>query len=291
MSTYINAHQILGEVREGLGEYSESFLTAAETMMKHRNSNLLRHINRSQDFLYALIAKRMPGQFVTSEQVTGVNSVFTLPANFGKLVLFRDEKGRKVHRIGEDDRRTTEQTGSDSQYYQRGNTFVLDKSGVTKTYELIYTWKPRPIHAGVASAGGLASMTLDANYASKVVDQYNGMVVENITQDWVDTVTDYSTARVATIAETAASKDIYGLVSELPEWCHSLIAPKALLIAKASSPIAKSRPTREEKDEFNLDLMTVMRQWLVPDDANVDWAGTFSNFEPSVDAGSVIIAE
>jgi len=291
MSTYINAHQILSEVRIGLGEFNESFMTAAEKLNKHRNDELLRQINRAQDFLYAFIAKRQPSLFTSNTSLTGVNSVFTLPSDFGKVKLFRDDNARKVFNISEDERRRSADTGSERLYYRRGNTLVLDKSGVTKTYDLIYITKPRPIHAGVASAGAATSITLDSNYARKIADTYNGMTIENITQDWVDTIDDYTAARVATISETAAKSDIYGLVSELPEWSHHLIAPRAILQAKASSPIAKAKPTKAEIDLFNEDLITTMREWLIPDETEVDWADMFTQFEPATAPGGMIVAE
>ena len=291
MSTHINCHEILSELRINLGEYSESFLSASESMQRYRNAQLMREINRAQGFLYAMIAKRQPSLFVTSVNLTGVDSVFTLPTDFGRLALFRDDKGRKVYSIVEDERRRADATGNQRIYYPRGKTFVLDKSGVTDTYELIYLKLCRPIHCGIAPTGAAASMTLDPNYGNKTEDYYNNMILENVTQDWVDTITDYSNARVATIAETAVDGDVYGLVSDLPEWAHTLIAPKALIEAKLKSPHPKLKPTKAEVTEFKEQLVETMRLYLVRDDTQVDWADLFTNFGPSIAAGGMIVSE
>lgn len=292
MSTYQNAHQILSEVRQGLGEYSESFLTAPQTLLKFKNLQLLNEINRAQDFLYGLIARRRPDMFTKAETLNGVDSVYTLPWDYAKLELFRDSNGYKINPIGEDERAPTGSSGSRYCYYRRGNTLVLDKSGITADCELIYTSKPRRIHCGIASAGAAKSITLSTDFAPKIADYFNSMLIENVTGDWVDTITDYSEARVATIAETGAKGNIYGLVSELPDWSHELIAPRAILHFKATNPLVKSRPTREEVEDFKELLITTLRMYLPKDGAETDWADMFTSFGPStLAAGGFILTE
>lgn len=143
---------------------------------------------------------------------------------------------------------------------------------------------------GMASAGDALSITLDTNQAPKIVDYYNGMTIENRTQDWADTIDDYTAARVATIsAETAAANDYYGLVSELPEWCHHLMAPKAVIELK-SSPISQEPPTKFEKGQFDEDLITTLRGFAAPDSEDQDMEELFTRYEPNVSVGMGIVA-
>lgn len=105
----------------------------------------------------------------------------------------------------------------------------------------------------MSSAGGALSLTL-ATTASNLADYYNGMLIEDITDSWTDTITDYSAARVATLAaQTGAASKYYGIVSELPEEFHELIGPKALLLMKESHKALKT-PSKSEMDNFYMAL-------------------------------------
>ncbi|MHC4648494.1 MAG: hypothetical protein ACYTBJ_23800 [Planctomycetota bacterium] len=253
MSTYQNAREILKSVRYGLNEYSSGKLDGTDVSGKFQNEYLMRKINEAQRYIYAKVFKRVPEIFLESVSLTGVNSVFTLPANFSVLKLFRDENGDKVLPIELDALKRTDSTGSARQYYRKGNTLVLDKDAVTETYTLWYLKKCRELTTGKASAGAATSMTL-ATTASKLVDYYNGMTFENETQDWVDTVDDYATTRVATISETAAANDYYGNVSELPEEFHDFIATRAVMLVNVEFPPNVKAVTSAQKvlwdDEF-----------------------------------------
>ena len=88
--------------------------------------------------------------------------------------------------------------------------------------------------------------TADAKY---IDDYYNGMIVENITQAITDTITDYvASTKIATVTSTPANDDWYGLVPEIPEIFHHLIAPRAIMIAKAEHPVSPEKPTRAEME-------------------------------------------
>lgn len=262
MSTTRNCLEILKEVREGIGEYSDS-LALGDEVGAYRNEYLIRLVNRAIRQLHALIAKRQPGLFTRDATLTGVDSVFTLPPNYGKMVLFRDFDGRQVFEIKAVQRRMTSETGYTNEYYQSGNTLIVNRPGIVGPYTLIYEALPRDIHQGKASAGGALSMTLDRAWAPKTASYYVGMTVENITQDWVDVITAYTTARVATIAQTAAANDFYAIAPDLPEWSHILIGPMAIIAAK-SSEISKEKPTKAEKDEFAEMLINTFRQFCTP---------------------------
>jgi hypothetical protein len=266
MDTYLSAHHILRDVRESLGEYSPALLTGEDDTGANSNTWLTRRINEAQAFLYAILLKTIPDEFYAETTITGVNSVFTLPWDFGRAVQLRTDNGTIVSPILPKHRPDNNSTGSQYLYYRKGNTFVLTKSGITDTYTLYYRTKPREIHSGRAAAGGALSITLDSSFAPVIADYYNEMMIENLTDAWVDTITDYSAARVATITETATANAIYGLVSELPEPFHFLIAPRAVLQAREQSSHPKIRPGRTEYANWTDLLIETLTSYGIGED-------------------------
>lgn len=246
MATYEgNAYELLSNVRRQLNDYSTALVQATDTSGAFLNAFLLDQINDAQKQLHAILLRYIPEEFLASASIVGSSSVFTLPWNFGRVVELRDSNGRKVHPAPVRHLPPTSQVSgaSKNMYYRKGQTFVVFKSGVSDTYTLYYRTKPREIHSGKASAGATTSLTLDADYSKLVADYYNGMDIENVTDGSVDTISDYSAARVATIAGTGEANDYYGIVSELPETFHHLIAPRAALLAAQRSSVAEEKPT------------------------------------------------
>lgn len=274
MGTYENCYAIIGDVRRDINEYSEAYVQG-EDVGKFTNDLITQKINLSQHFIFNLLFKRKPHLYLEETTLTAVNSVFTLPANFAQLVWFKDDNGVPVKEIGVRDK--TPSGKSFLHYYRKGNTLVLEKAGSTKTYTLFYKWKPRKIFAGKATAGAATSITLPTT-ASKLADFYNDMIIENITKDWVDTITDYSTARVATITETAAQDDYFGLVPELPEEFHHLLAPRASMLIRASSPLAQKKVDKTEMDLYMEDFIETFRAFSGPSE-DQDISEIFSDFE------------
>ena len=256
--TYKNAYEILEDVRYGLNEHSTAFVQATDTSGLYKNAFLQQQINDSQRRIYNRLMQLIPDEFLTSITITGVNSVYSLPWDFGTVVEFKDDQGYKVYPSTIHSLPSSGQTGYDRMYYKDGQTFVLNKSGVTDTYTLWYRTKPRDLHFGKATAGGALSMTLSTDGKS-LNDYYNGMTVENRTKIWTDTIDDYvGSTRVATITETAAEDDWYGLVSELPEPFHHLIAPRASLLAKDRHPDSKEKSTAGEKAAWVEDFVEAL---------------------------------
>jgi hypothetical protein len=286
--TYLNCYELLKQVRQGLGEFSEA-LVSGQRPGTHTNDYLIDEINKAQNYLYALALKRMPGDFLGKASLTGVAGVFTLPADFATLLLFQDKDGNQVHRARPDQLHKPAAKGSPRMYYQKQRGLVLDREDVTDTYTLWYRRRPRRIHASrttAASVSPATDITLGAA-AVKIDDYYNGMVVENVTADSFDTITDYvGSTRVATIAVATAKNDYYGLVSDLPEVLHDLIAPKALISIKSTSPLVKARVGTAEVNEFTTLLSTTFAAYHDAEE-DVDQEEVFADFGPKMLLGGI----
>lgn len=287
MGTYKNCYDLVADVRRGLNEYSSAKVQGTDTTGAYTNEKITEKINETVRELYALIVRRVPGLFLEEASLTGSSSVFTLPWDFGRLILFRDKDGNKVYPMQQVERRLAASTGRKRLYYRKGNTLVLDRSGISDTYTLIYLKKPRDVHHGKATAGGAASITL-ATTAPKIADYFNGMTLENITSDWVDTIDDYSAARVATISETGAENDYYGIVPEIPEWAHHLIAPGAVYYTAQESPVGQKKPTATEYNTWMEKVRKTLVEFAAPS-GDMDWEELFTAYEPSVPPGIGII--
>lgn len=253
-----DCYNLIASVRQELNEYSEAYVQGTDTLGKYQNTYLLIKINQSYRYLYALLAQRIPGYFYAKIEVTGVASVFTLPGDFGQLLEVRDAGGYKVIPVKVGNIPTDEATGNSNEYFRTGNAITINKAGISSTYTFYYIKKSRDLEFGKAAAGAAASITFPSSF-SKVVDFYNGMTLNNITKDWTDTITGYAATRIATISETAATDDYFGLIPEIPEAFHHLIAPKAVQLVKASFPLAQEKPTSAEIGLWNEMLADAIR--------------------------------
>lgn len=263
MATYLNGHTLLEKLWIQLVGYNSNitaYLQATDTTGPYSNAQIMDGINAAQRFLYSALFTRIPYEFEEEVSLVGVSSVYTLPADFGQLRFFKDSDGYQIHPIKTDNRRTTSGSGSDQFYYRKGNTLVIDKASVTETCTLTYYRKCRDIEQGKASAGAATSITF-ATTAKKIADYYNGLTLENITKDWVDTIDDYTAARVATISETAAANDYYGTVPDLPESFHFLIIPRAVFEITGNYPVAKEKPNVVGVELFNQQFMATLRAY------------------------------
>jgi hypothetical protein len=240
--TYLNCYALLEKVRIQLNEHSTAFMQGTDVSGKFNNTQIIDGINSARKYIFNILFKRIPYVFETEVALTGVASVYTLPADFGILRYFKDSDGNQIYPIEQNFRRKTSETGSEQRYYRRGNTLVLDKAGITEVCTLIYYKKCRDLDQCKATAGAATSITL-ATTAKKIVDYYNGMTIENVTQDWTDTISDYATTRVATITATAAANDYYGIVCDMPEAFHHLYVPRAVFEITGNYPVVQDRPS------------------------------------------------
>jgi len=260
MGTYFNAYDILSDVRRGLNEYSTAKVQGTDTSGAYTNTQLTNMINSAQRFIYSFLLTRIPEIFLTSTTITGVASVYALPWDFGRLLIFKDDNNRKIYPIAVDKLKVSGSTGNKRLYYRKGNDLVLDRDGITDTYTLWYYKKCRELDQGKSSAGAATSLTL-ATSAKKIADYYNGMDIENVTDDWVDTISDYTAARVCTITETGAADKYYGIISELPEPFHFLISQRAIMETKAVFPATQEAPKVAEVNFFMEQLIGTLRAY------------------------------
>ena len=275
MGSYKNAYALLEQVRKGINEYSTAYAQGTDTTGAFDNVDIMDKINESQMFLYDALLIRDPSLFFKSIALTGVSSVYTPPADFYRPRRIEDAAGRRLTRITIDQRHQFIAEGSSFLYYPYGKTFILDKDGSSDMLTLYYVSRCRRLHSGMSSAGGALSLTLEAATARKEADYYNGMMIENVTDNWFDTISDYTAAQVATLAvQTGAASKYYGLISELPEDFHSLIGPKAILLMKESHKALKS-PTRQEADNFKDAMNTRFQSYFGTADTDVDMMELF----------------
>ena len=274
MSTYHNAFQILSDVREGINEYSTTFVNGTDTSGAYTNAFLMSQINRAQRHIYDLVMIRTPEVFLSSADIVGVDSVYALPATFGTLKIFTDDNYRKVHRIEADQLKPKEATGSDRLYYRKGTDLILDKAGITATYRLWHYKLCRNLNAGKAPAADTLATT-----ASVTADYYNEMWIEDITGVQAAEITDYSADREITSAITLANNSYYGIVSDLPEPLCQLIAPKAVIYIK-QTPQAIEKPTAQEIAAWNQDFIAAYGAVCANLDASV--SEMFTDFEPGI---------
>ena len=134
MSTYKNCYRIMEDVRRGLNDYSTTKAQGTDTSGAFSNTEIVDQINNAHRYIYNFILRHIPDALLTSTTITGVASVFALPSDYGKTLVFKDENLRKVYPIDIDKLKLSGSTGNDRLYYRKGNDFVLDKDGVTDDY-------------------------------------------------------------------------------------------------------------------------------------------------------------
>lgn len=236
MPTYIgNAYEILSQVRYGINEYSTALVQGTDTTGSFQNAELMRHVNNAQYYIWSILYYQFPEYFLKSASLTFTSSVATLPSECFKIKEVSDSDEYPINPIQVNQRHIVS-GGSEHLYYRYGNTLRIDEDSVTDTGTIWYYRRCRELDTGTTSAGGALSATL-ATTAKATADYYNDMLIENVTDSTVDTITDYSAARVCTVSNTWASSKYYGIVSDLPEIFQPLISEYAIMQIKKSPKV------------------------------------------------------
>ena len=276
--TYINGYEILSQVRYDLNEYSTAYVQGTDTSGAFQNSQLMAKINQAQRIIWNVLFAQIPEEFLKNVSLTFASSIATLPADFYRFKRLENSDGIKVERISLDSKHVYDDAGTEFQYYRYGQSIRIDKDGVSDAHTLWYYSKPRELDHGMSSAGAALSVTL-ATTAKKITDYYNNMLIENITDDAVDTITDYSAARVCTVSNTWAASKYYGIVSELPEPFHHLIQPRATILCK-SLPNSPVKPTQIDLLDFNDLLRETLRGYAGTNFTDVSLEEVINDFQP-----------
>jgi hypothetical protein len=247
-------------------------------------------MNDALRYLYALLVKRIKGEFTKVDQTIAIASgVGTLPWDCGRVISLKNEYGRLMWPLNPTQRVPITSVGSTRLYWhQKSRQVRVENATVSANYLLTYIAKPREIHFGQSSAGDTNELTLDSSYAKKIADYYNDMEIENITDDWIDTITDYTAARVATITNNGAASKYYGLVAEIPEHFHHLIAPFGAMFTKDASPVAQEKTTTQERDNASGLLIEALRAFA-GSEQEVDYEDVFTDFEPVAPISGVVV--
>lgn len=291
---YDNAYKLITDIRHGINEYSSDLVNGTDTSGQFANSYLLEKMNSAQRHIYNILMRYVPDEFITNTSITCTSSVMTLPFDFGRIIQLEDTQKRKIFPSSIKSTPVQGQQGSDRHYYKQGRTLILNKPNVTQTNTIKYYRRPRELHFGQAQSGSGAAVlrmeggTGDTAFAKKFDDYYNGMIVENFTSQIYDTISDYTATNYeATVVGTHAENDYYGLVSEIPEEFHFLIAPLAIMLTKGQHPAAQELPTRVEVSDWEMMLVDALRGFA-GEEYDVDRESIWTDFVSGVDVGAGI---
>jgi len=254
---YHNCYAMLEEIRTNLNEYT-SGLTQGDTVGVYDNTDIVRKINISQKFIFNLLFGSMPELFLTSSDVTGSSGVYTIPSDVHKMDSIFDADGVPVHPINIQEKHSTASSGSDYLYYRKGNTIVRD-SGISDALTFNYYTTVKDLTQGMSAGGSSTSITLAAT-AKPIADYYNNIIIENVTDGWASTITDYTAARVATVANSCSAQKYYGTVSQLPDIFHPLISERATILLK-NTVVSPQRPDAGELVDFKENLIETIKSF------------------------------
>jgi len=278
MATYIgNAYEILSQVRYAISEFSTAYVQGTDTTGKFQNTELMKHINNAQSYIWSILFGQFPEYFMKSASLTFTSSVASLPSDCFKIKEISDPDGFPISPINLNQRHITT-GGSEHQYYRYRNTIRIDEDGVSNTGTIWYYQKCRDLDTGLTSAGGALSATL-ATTAKSIADYYNDMMIENVTDSTVDTITDYATTRVCVVSNTWASSKYYGIVSDLPEIFHPLISEYAVLQLK-KDPRVPLQVSPSDSSLFNEMLRESMGSFAGTQNSDVFINDVINAFEP-----------
>ncbi len=278
MPTYTgNCYEILSQVRYGINEFSAAKVNGTDTTGAFQNEELMRFINNSQYYLWGVLFEQFPEYFMKSASIEFTASLASLPSDCFKIKEISDSDGYPVVPINIGQRHITD-SGSANAYYRYDNTLRIDADAITGTGTIWYYSRCRELDTGLTSAGGALSATL-ATSAKAIADYYNDMLIVNVTDSTVDTITDYSAARVCTVSNTWAASKYYGIVSDLPAIFHPLISEYALLQLK-KTPKAPVSVTPADVTLFFQMLTGAMKSFAGTQNTDVSLNDILNDFNP-----------
>ena len=232
----MNAYEILSLVRDYV----------AEAVEEHWNDVfLMRRINLAHREAAVMFGLSPGGWLLTSASVTPVDSVITLPSDCVKPVYLEDSSGNPIdwlesvraRRLSRTIGATMERGANEA--YPLAGSIEVNTPNYTTECTLWYQFRVPDLVAGVAGSGsGSNTLVLEEDgLAAKIDDYYNDSVVEVLdssaeTLKVRSVISDYvASTRTMTITGTAASGDLYGTESRLPEEAMPFVITKAVYLA------------------------------------------------------------
>jgi len=238
----MNSYFMLSDLRDNVGEGTESHWDDAELMRKLNAANLE---------IGFLVSQTTGDWLMKSADLTPVASVITLPSDCAKPVYMEEKStGREIPFEGTVRERRVDRVSPTSIYgnqvcaYMVGDTIEVNQDSYTEEVTLWYERRLIDLSAGTIGTGAASSLQFDAeNEPNGSDDYYNGVTVECMDAttkvvEIVSTISDYTgSTYTATVVGTPVSSDFYGTVPQIPREGHALIVLKATLavIAKPSS--------------------------------------------------------
>jgi len=94
--TYLNCYELVKEIALDLDIVSnpnqvDDFVERIDINPKYTVDQIIKKINNAQRFIYSLLLSKKPEIFLTATEITGVSSVYALPFDFGRLLVFKDK--------------------------------------------------------------------------------------------------------------------------------------------------------------------------------------------------------
>jgi len=260
----MNSNDQLALLRDNVNEATASHWT---------DVNLMRRLNNAQAKT-ALHVAQTPGQWLLkSASVTPVASVITLPADCAKPIYLEETvSGAAVEWLSSvSHRRVSRSVGTtlDAGYleaYPLRLTMEVNRSAYTTACTLWYQIRVPDLATGTAAAGGALSLTLpDDRVSVRVADYYNSVTFEVISGTGtaiVDTITDYTAARVCTVSGTYDATTVFGTISMLPPETHNLMVLEATVSALHKPSAQLDKETRNNYVSELRELRKEVYAWL-----------------------------
>jgi len=261
----MNAKDMLDLLRDNVNEATAAHWT---------DENLMRRMNNGQR-KWALKVAMTPGQWLLkSTSVTPSASVITLPADCSKPIFMEQtSNGAPIRwlnsvayrRVSREVGTSLDTTGSREAYPLRA-TLEVNQVSYTEPCTLWYQVRVPDLVAGTAAAGAATSLTLpDDRVSRRIVDYYNGVSIEIISGTGtagLDTITDYTAARVCTVTGTYDATTVFGSISMLPEEVHPVLILEATVSALHKPSAQLDKETRNNYLSELRELRKEANAWL-----------------------------
>ncbi len=274
----MDTKELLSYLRTLVGEKVTESGQGNATGTHWTNLELMRALNRAQEYYWGLIVRSQQNYFLTSQTYSYVaeQELYDLPSKCQKIISFQrvdydpprpvwptDINQRYVYKEIDD--------GYDRFYLQKDQFGILPVPAAANAscLKLWYIYRPIEIHYGTAQAGAVTYITLDDSATVGDVkvenDYYNDATVRIVSGTGAGqdaSVTDYvGSTKVATAAFTTApdNTSVYSIQPVIPEPFHQLLAIRAAISCKAGDE-KNIRAWQEEEGQLAAQMLSLIRE-------------------------------